>query len=138
MRSRASRPNLRNSSGGMARESATRLVLDLFVALDLAVSDRDDAVRVHGDVVLVGDEADWVAALVQALEQGHDFVAGGGVESAGGLIGQENRRVVDERASDGDTLALTAGELVGLMVHAALEVDLLHGDAGHLLALVGG
>src|SRR3954453_19993616 len=118
MRSRASRPNLRNSSGGMARESATRLVLDLFVALDLAVSDGDDAVRVHGDIVLVGDEADGVAALVQALEKAHYFVAGGGVESAGGLVGEEDRRVVHEGAGDGDALALTAGELVGLVVHA--------------------
>src|SRR3954467_6283851 len=114
MRSRASRPNLRNSSGGVGRESAARLVLDLLVALDLAVADGDDAVRVHGDVVLVGDEADGVAALVQTFEQRHDFVSGGGVESAGGLVGEENRRVVDERSGDGDTLALTAGELVRL------------------------
>ena len=81
---------------------------------------------------------DGVAVLVQALEEAHDFVAGGGVEGAGGLVGQQDRRVVHEGAGDGDALALTAGELVRLVVHAALEIDLLHGELGHLEALVGG
>ena len=44
-----------------------------------------DPVGVLGDVGLVGDEHNRVAARVQLVEEGHDFVAGLGVEVAGGL-----------------------------------------------------
>jgi hypothetical protein len=40
-------------------------LLHPFVGLDLAVADVDDAVGVRGDVVLVGDQEDGVALLVQ-------------------------------------------------------------------------
>ena len=46
-----------------------------------------------------------------------------GVEVAGRLVGQQQRRVVDERARDRDALLLAAGELVG-------EVVQLRGEAG--------
>ena len=39
-------------------------LFDLFVALHFAVADVDDAVGVHGDVVLVGHQHDRVALLV--------------------------------------------------------------------------
>ena len=42
---------------------------DLFVFFDFAVADVDDAVGVHGDIVLVGHQHDGVALLVQPLEQ---------------------------------------------------------------------
>ena len=42
-----------------------------FVAGDDAVFDVDDAVRVLGDVVFVGDEHDGVAFGVEAIEQSH-------------------------------------------------------------------
>ena len=66
------------------------------------------AVGVHGDIVLVSDQDDGVALLVEALEQRHDFVAGGGVEVAGGLVGQQDRRVVHQGPGDRDTLPLAA------------------------------
>ncbi len=42
---------------------------DSFVFFDFAVADVDDAPGVLGDVVLVGDQHDGVALLVEALEQ---------------------------------------------------------------------
>ena len=58
------------------------------------------AVGIAGDVVLVGDQHDGVALPVQAVEQGHDFVARLRVQVAGGLIGQDDGGIVDEGAGD--------------------------------------
>ena len=67
------------------------------------------------DVGLVGDENDGVASLIKAFEQRHDLFAGLGIEVAGWLVGQDDRRIVDQRAGDCDPLALPAGEFVRLM-----------------------
>src|ERR1017187_2170328 len=116
---------------------ATKL-LDSFVRFHLAVADVNDAVGVQGDIVFVGDQDDGIALLVEAFEEAHDFVAGGGIEVAGGLVGQQNGRVVDERAGDRDALALAAGKLVRLVVHAGFQIDLAHGYFGALQALGAG
>ena len=67
----------------------------------------------RGDVGLVGHQHDGLPLPVQRLEQAHDLLAGGAVEVAGRLVGQENAGRVDQRARDGDALPLSAGELVG-------------------------
>ncbi len=46
--------------------------------------------RILGDVGLVRDEDDGVALGMQSVEEGHDLVAGLGVEVAGGLVGQDD------------------------------------------------
>ena len=71
----------------------------------------------------MGDEDDGVAAGVEFVEEGHDLDGGFGVEVAGGFVGEDDAGAVDEGAGDGDALALAAGELVGLVVHAGAEVD---------------
>ena len=77
----------------------------------------------------------WVTRMivlpvaVQLLEQPHDLLAGGAVEVAGGLVGQQDRRAHHQRARDGHALALAARELVGLVVDAAAQVDQLQGAA---------
>src|SRR5688500_1412347 len=59
---------------------------DLLVLFDFPVADVDDAVGVQGDVVLVGHQDNGIALLIEALEEGHDFVAGGSIEVTGGLV----------------------------------------------------
>ena len=93
------------------------------IAGDDAVADGDNAMGILGDVGLVGDEHDGVAFGVEVVEEGHDLVAGLGVEVSGGLVGEDDGGLVDQGAGDGDALALTAGELVGLVHHAGAEVD---------------
>ena len=61
--------------------------------------------------------------LVETLEERHDLDARLGVEVARGLVGQEDRRVVHERARDGHALTLPAGELVRLVAHPVVELD---------------
>src|SRR5437660_12616406 len=85
-----------------------------FLALvgpDHAVADSDDAVSVLCDIVFMRDHDDGIALRMQAVHERHDLVASLGVQVAGGLIGQDDRRIVDESARNGHTLALTAGEL---------------------------
>ena len=66
-------------------------------------------VRVLGDIHLVRNQDDGDAPLeIQPLEQAHHFDAGPGIEVPGRLVRQKNRRVVDERTRDRDTLLLTA------------------------------
>jgi uncharacterized protein (TIGR03435 family) len=58
------------------RPTETEL-LDPLVLFHLAVADVNDAVGMHGDIVLVGHQHDGIPLLVQPFEQRHDFVAGG-------------------------------------------------------------
>src|SRR5208282_94387 len=100
------------------------------VGEDLAVADVDDAVSKLRDIGLVGYEDDGVAAGVELVEEGHDLEAGLGVKVAGGLIGEDDRRVVDQGAGNGDALALAAGELVGLVHHARFQAHIGEGLLG--------
>ena len=105
---------------------------------DDAVAYGDDPVGVFGDVGLVGYDDDGVSAGVEVVEEGHDLVAGLGVEVAGGFVGEDDGGVVDKGAGDGDALALAAGELVGLVHHAGAEIDGLEDGLCALEALGGG
>ena len=105
------------------------------IAGDDTVPDGDDAVSEFGDVGLVGDEDDGVAAGMKIVEERHDLVAGLGVEVSGRLVRQDDGGIVDQGASDGDALALAAGEFVGFVQHARAEADALEGSLGALLAL---
>ena len=61
-----------------------------------------------GDLGVVGDEDDRPAAGVELAEDGQDVGAGAAVEVAGRLVGEDERRLGDERAGDGDALLLAA------------------------------
>src|SRR5215510_1356194 len=93
-----------------------------FVLRDLSVEDRDHAVGVLGDVMFVRHDDDRVAALVQRVEQLHNLLRGLRIEVAGRLVGENNRRTVDQGAGDGHALSLTAGQFVRLVRHSLAEV----------------
>ena len=83
-------------------------MLDGFVFLDLAVPHVNDAVGVHGNVELVRYQNDRVAFPVKALEQSHNFHTGRRIQVSGGLIRQQNRRVVHQCSRNRHALPLTA------------------------------
>ena len=98
----------------------------------------DDAVFHHGDAVaqgqgfnlIVGDvEHRGGEAGVEAGDFGAHLEAGGGVEVGKGLIEQEQRRLADQGAAQGDPLALAAGEGGGLAVEAGGQIEDLGGVA---------
>ena len=76
---------------------------DLLGGAELAhlarVDDRDAVAQVAGERQVVGDEEHRDAALgLELLEQVHDLRLDAHVERAGGLVEDEQRRVVGERA----------------------------------------
>jgi hypothetical protein len=80
----------------------------LFVGLYPAVTYRDNAVCACRDIMLVCDHDDRIALLVKAFEKLHDLKACLGVERPGRLVCKQNGRVIDQGASDSDTLSLAA------------------------------
>ena len=109
-------PAGRRPSGGLGVEDRAGdeplVCRNELVFADPAVAEVQDAPGVAGDVRLVGDEDHGHALLaVEALEDGHDLFARAGVQRAGRLVGQDDGRVVDQRAGDGHALLLAAGEL---------------------------
>ncbi len=77
----------------------------------------DYPLGVSGHLGVVGHHDDGDAVLgIELLEHLEHLFAGPRIQVAGGLVGKEHRRVVDQRSGDGDPLLLTAGELRGLVV----------------------
>ena len=107
------------------------------VADDAALVELDDAaLHVVHHLAVVGDDDDGGAGLVDPVEQLHDPDRGDRVEVSARLVGQQQRRVVDEGAGDGDALLLAAGELVGVAVELGREADQAQ-RLRHLLADFG-
>src|SRR5258707_1297604 len=84
------------------------------VADDKPVTKSDDAVRVRRDLIRVGDQDDGYAlSAVQLLEDAHDFGASARVQSAGGLVSQQDFRFIDQRPCNRYPLLLAARKLRG-------------------------
>jgi len=79
--------------------------------------------RALGDVGFVGEQDDRAAGGVQLVEQLQDIGGRAGVQVAGGLVGQDERRVRDQGSSDRDALLLAAGEFVRPVLDTVAEAD---------------
>src|SRR5438067_2130237 len=75
----------------------------------------------------MGDHDDGLALAMKLFEEAEDFFGGGAIEVSGGLIGEKDRGLGDERAGDGDALLLAAGKLVGAVLDSIAEADGLEG-----------
>jgi|SRR5579871_6356297 len=90
------------------------MVLPRLITGDAAVPHGDDASRVRRDGRIMRDQQDGLAVLpVEAFQLSHDFRTGAGIEVTRRLVGQDNLWLVDQGASNGDTLLLSAGQLIG-------------------------
>ena len=101
---------------------------------DFPLIHHDDAVREVADhAEVVGDENHGqVEVLAKAFEEIEDLGLDGDIERGDRLIGDDELGLRGEGAGDGDTLALAAGEFVGvLFLEAGVETDGFHqsGDA---------
>src|SRR4051794_16567189 len=84
----------------------------LRVVDDLTVAQDDDPVGDGRRVRVVGDHDHGLAEVVDRVaQQAEDLVGGLRVQVAGRLVGEHDRRTVDQRARHGDALLLAAGEL---------------------------
>ena len=108
--------------------------------LDVTVAHDDDTVaQRHGLGLVVGDvDESGVDALAQLDDLRAHLVAELGVEVGQGLVHQHDLRVTHDRAANGDTLALAAGERLGLAVEILGDVQNLGSLADLLVDLVLG
>jgi hypothetical protein len=82
----------------------------LLELLEAAVLEPEDAVGDVADAVVVGDDDNRaVLRLRDIVEELDNFVAVAGVEVGRRLVGEDELRIVGERAGDGDALALATG-----------------------------
>ena len=98
---------------------------------DFAGVEDGDAMAECGDgEQIVGYIKDSHAEFaVEAAEEGEDFGLGDGVEGAGGFVGDEEGRAVEDGHGDDDALGLTYAELGGT---AAEKFEVVgETDAGH-------
>ena len=76
--------------------------------------------------------ASWVISTIVrpargVRRQGEHVGGGRGVEVAGGFVGQDQRRLGDQRPGDGDPLLLAAGQLAGPVLDPVGEADPVQG-----------
>ncbi len=100
------------------------------MAEDLAVVEGDAALRERGHLRVVRDHDDGVALAWRSVRRSATMRLVGLVEVAGGLVGEQDGRVVDEGAGDADALLLAAGKLAGQMLGALAEADFVERGAG--------
>jgi hypothetical protein len=77
--------------------------------------------RDHGEIVR-DEEHGEVVGSAQIIEELQDLGLNGDIEGGGGFVGDEQTGAVDEGHRDEDSLALAAGELVGIVADAALRL----------------
>lgn len=99
-----------------------------------AVLEDHDAVRpAVGHTQVVGDQQQGGAGIPYAgLQQVEDLLLDGDVEGGGGFVGDDERRVADQRQGDEYALALSTGELVRVAarVHRRVQADVAQGFGG--------
>jgi hypothetical protein len=83
------------------------------VATELPVEEMEHALGAGAEAAVVSDDDDGLAPIDEILEEGEDVLSGGGVEVAGGLVANDEGRVVGEGAGDGGALLLTTTESTG-------------------------
>ena len=92
----------------------------------LALVEHDDAAGAHLEQrAVVRREEHGRPGLVDLLEEAEDVDRELRVEVAGGLVGEDERRLADDGARDGDALLLAAGEDARRILAAPREPDAL-------------
>lgn len=98
------------------------------IAFDAAVGEANDARRVFEQALIVRGEDECKAeAAVEVAHQVNELGGIAGVEIGGWLVGKDKSGAMDDGASYGDALALTAGEQVRTMISTSGEADILQG-----------
>ena len=96
--------------------------------------DTDDPVGHGGQGGVVGDDDDGHAGFSSGvLQKTEDGLAGLVVQSAGGLIAEQELGVLCQGSGDGDALLLAAGELTGEILHSVAQTHVPE----HLLRVQG-
>ena len=84
------------------------------------------------------DQDNGVSLIIQLLQEIQHLTAGAAVKRAGRFVGKDDRGVACERAGDGNTLLLAAGQLAGQVPVFPLQADAVDLVPCPLRALVCG
>src|SRR5690242_8260632 len=84
------------------------------------------------NVGFMGDHYDRLALVIEFLKNLHDLLALSACQISSRLVRQDQHRVHYDRSSNGDTLLLPTGELVGIVVNAIAKSDAYEGIDGAL------
>ena len=85
---------------------------------------RQDPIAYGKQPLVMSDHHRGLAQLVGLVrKQMSDVLSPSGVQGGGGLIGQDDVRVVVERHRDGSALTLTPGELRGVGVGTLRDAE---------------
>ncbi|MPM20525.1 hypothetical protein SDC9_66955 [bioreactor metagenome] len=76
---------------------------------DFSVIDRDDACGTGRYFLRVGDHDDQLTGFGNVLDDVQHLISRLRVQSSGRFIGNDDIRIIDQRAGDGHTLLLSAG-----------------------------
>src|SRR3990167_1551178 len=118
------------------RASAARIARPLLHIFDDAPVAHAQAAPGPGtEGRVVGDDQQGQALAVELFEQPDHLGTGMAVEVAGGLVGEQQRRLHDHGTGDGDALTLAAGQLRRAMPNPVTEVQPLHQARAAALAL---
>src|SRR5882724_5649079 len=114
--------------GGAASSSWVMLISPNAVGSvdDLSVFHPDDTGRFfgHRGVVGAGDNGDAERGT-QVAQHAHHSLPGAVVEIGGRLVGEDQRRIADQRPRDRGALLFAARHLRWLMMHAMAKADQL-------------
>src|SRR5437899_789375 len=98
---------------------------DRRVTNDFAIAHDQIAPGVASNVELVSYHHDGNSLFVEFLKYAHNLDTGLTVEIAGGFVGQQKRRLVNQRSSNGDPLLLASGKLIGMVVCSLSQTNRL-------------
>jgi hypothetical protein len=92
--------------------------------LKATLAQLEDAAHASGQFCGVGhhDQCHFIRAIDFDQQVG-EFAGGLRIQSAGGFVSEDEGRLVDEGAHDGDALAFAARELVGPVGEALAKAD---------------
>src|SRR5580693_10192888 len=92
----------------------------------LAIGQEDDPVRVRGPARVMGHHDNRLAEIGHRAPQEREQVRGGvRVEVAGGLVGEDEVRLVDQRPRARHALLLAAGQLIRAVGQPVADTQLL-------------
>jgi hypothetical protein len=102
---------------------------------DAAVAHTDDSVAVGGGLGIVGNHENRLTdGSVQVAEKVQNGGGVGGIQVAGGLIGKEDRGIIDNGAGQGDALLFAAAHLRWAVIHTLVDAQQL-GDVRDVIAV---
>ena len=85
-----------------------------FITHDLSVNDMNSPVHASGEVEVMRDRDDGLAAeRYKFAKDVEDLRGRERIQAAGRFIGENDRRIVGQRAGDSDALSLPARQLIG-------------------------